>query len=104
VPPLLAARAHTHLQECLGPTASPRIITAALQALKSLAISASIEGIDDSEPFSLGLFDEGRASIFPTPQQRGTVDGERQLKLAISIVALCASAESARADLAEAGE
>ncbi len=106
VPPLLAAHAHTVLLECLAAAVPPRIITAALQALRSIATSARIEG-EDGEQITLDLFGSDPAQFaFPNLQQQpntSPTEAARQLKLAIEIIGVSATTEAVRTQLTDSG-
>jgi hypothetical protein len=103
VQPLLAAGTQRRLLESLGAEVPPRIVTASLQAIRSLATSAYSDG-HCSENIHLNLFTHNTASAFPDLQTPGAIaSANQQLKLATDIITVSATNESIRSKLADSG-
>ncbi|KAK3700642.1 hypothetical protein LTR37_015831 [Vermiconidia calcicola] len=104
VQPLLAAGTTKHLLDTLAGETSPRLVTATLQALRSLAAAAHSEGkTRDQTP--LNLFSTNVEPIFREILCRAqtTSAAKQQLKLAIEIITLSATNNTTRSDLANSG-
>ncbi|KAK5122847.1 hypothetical protein LTR85_003762 [Meristemomyces frigidus] len=105
VAPLLAGGTPKALLDTLSTAnASPKLITAALQTLKSLVTSwKRIEvGLDGQDSDTLELFSQGSNDVFFAilRQPTSTPATKQQLRLVADIIAISASNESAKSVLA----
>jgi hypothetical protein len=105
VPPLLAAGTSHRLLDLLETESSPKSITATLQALRSLAESASI-ATDPGVGESLQIVKRIAlpfASVLDNVLHKPTSTADQQLQLIIDIIVFSAKDEKARATLADHG-
>ena len=105
ITPLLAADTSKHLLDALETETSPRLITAILQALRSLAASAS--AVTDSRiTESLDIVNFIAAPFFAILEEvntKPTATTHQQLQLVVDIIKLSAEDENGRAVLASRG-
>ncbi|KAK5136460.1 hypothetical protein LTR08_003105 [Meristemomyces frigidus] len=100
VAPLLAAGTPKLLLDTIANCATPRVSTAALQALKSLSSSwaAMQAGLAGTDHGSLDLFTQGSSDVLLTVLRRPA--SMQQLRLAAEVIAISTTSESAKSALA----
>ena len=103
VQPLIAAEAPQYLLDALAVETTPRLVTATLQVLRNLVVSASTGG-DIREQIALGIFERNIDSFHAILRQPSTTSvGKQQLKLAADIITHSANDDSTRAALTAHG-
>ncbi|WPH04204.1 ARM repeat-containing protein [Acrodontium crateriforme] len=106
VQPLLAAGSIKALLDIFTSESAPKLVTAALQALKSIASawSAALESIDGFQQQTLDIFSRSSVEVFLNILQRSSSSSgaRQQLRLVADIIALTSVDEMTRTTLTNA--